>query len=68
MVAVVGVTLVLSLAVAQLFNQRFPFRRAARTALIAPWAASVVMTALIFRWTLDPYSGAVNIILHARPV
>ncbi len=64
-VAVVSVTLLLSLALAQLFNQRFPFRRAARTALIAPWAASVVMTALIFRWALDPYSGAVNIILHA---
>ncbi len=64
-VAVVAVTLLLSLALAQLFNQRFPFRRAARTALIAPWAASVVMTALIFRWALDPYSGAVNIILHA---
>jgi multiple sugar transport system permease protein len=62
---VVSVTLLLSLALAQLFNQRFPFRRAARTALIAPWAASVLMTALIFRWALDPYSGAVNIILHA---
>jgi multiple sugar transport system permease protein len=64
-VAVVSVTLLLSLALAQLFNQRFPFRRAARTALIAPWAASVLMTALIFRWALDPYSGAVNVILHA---
>jgi multiple sugar transport system permease protein len=64
-VVVVGVTLLLSLALAQLFNQRFPFRRAARTALIAPWAASVMMTALIFRWALDPYSGAVNVILHA---
>ncbi|HTW11926.1 MAG TPA: sugar ABC transporter permease [Solirubrobacteraceae bacterium] len=64
-VAVVSVTLLLSLGLAQLFNQRFPGRRAARTALIAPWAASVMMTALIFRWMLDPYSGAVNIILHA---
>jgi multiple sugar transport system permease protein len=64
-VAVVSVTLLLSLGLAQLFNQRFPLRRVARTALIAPWAASVVMTALIFRWALDPYSGAVNIILHA---
>ena len=64
-VAVVGVTLVLSLALAQLFHQRFPFRRAARTALIAPWAASVLMTALIFRWALDPNVGAINIILHA---
>ncbi len=64
-VAVVVVTLLVSLALAQLFNQRLPFRRLARTALIAPWAASVMMTALIFRWALDPYSGAVNIILHA---
>ncbi|HWE59982.1 MAG TPA: sugar ABC transporter permease [Solirubrobacteraceae bacterium] len=64
-VGVVSVTLGLSLALAQLFNQRFPFRRAARTALIAPWAASVMMTALIFRWALDPYSGPVNVILHA---
>jgi multiple sugar transport system permease protein len=64
-VAVVGVTLLLSLALAQLFHQRFPFRRAARTALIAPWAASVLMTALIFRWALDPNVGAINIILHA---
>lgn len=41
-IAVVGVTLLVSLALAQLFNQRFRFRRAARTALIAPWAASVM--------------------------
>jgi multiple sugar transport system permease protein len=64
-VAVVGVTLLLSLGLAQLFHQRFPLRRLARTALIAPWAASVMMTALIFRWALDPNVGAVNIILHA---
>ncbi len=64
-VVVVGVTLLISLALAQLFNQRFPLRRVARTALIAPWAASVMMTALIFRWALDPYSGAINIILRA---
>jgi multiple sugar transport system permease protein len=64
-VAVVGVTLLISLALAQLFNQNFFLRRLARTALIAPWAASVLMTALIFRWALDPNVGAINIILHA---
>ncbi len=64
-VAVVAVTLLISLALAQLFNQNFLLRRAARTALIAPWAASVLMTALIFRWALDPNVGAINIILHA---
>ena len=46
-VAVVGVTLLVSLGLAQLFNERFPLRRLARTALIAPWAASVMMTALM---------------------
>jgi multiple sugar transport system permease protein len=62
--AVVGITMLMSLGLAQLFNQRFPGRRVARWALIAPWAASVMMTALIFRWMLQPDNGAINIFLH----
>ena len=46
-VAVVGLTMVISLGLAQLFNQRFPGRRVTRWALIAPWAASVLMTAVL---------------------
>lgn len=61
---VVSVTVVLSLALAQLFNQRFPGRRIARWALIAPWAASVFMTAVVFRWMLDARSGLINVFLH----
>jgi multiple sugar transport system permease protein len=61
---VVGATMLISLGLAQLFNQRFPGRRVVRWALIAPWAASVMMTALIFRWMLDPNNGAINILLH----
>ena len=63
-VAVVVVTMLLSLGLAQLFNKRFPGRRVARWALIAPWAASVMMTALIFRWALDDRSGVINVFLH----
>lgn len=63
-VCVVTVTMLLSLGLAQLFNQRFPGRRVARWALIAPWAASVMMTALIFRWALDSSSGVINVFLH----
>jgi multiple sugar transport system permease protein len=63
-VAVVVVTMVLSLALAQLFNERFPGRRVARWALIAPWAASVTMTSLVFRWALDANNGVVNVFLH----
>jgi len=35
-----------------------------RWALIIPWAASVMMTALIFKWALDPNVGVINVILH----
>ncbi|WP_246074922.1 carbohydrate ABC transporter permease [Nonomuraea terrae] len=59
-VAVVVLTVVISLALAQLFNQRFPLRKVARWALIAPWAASVLMTAIIFKWMLDPEVGVIN--------
>jgi multiple sugar transport system permease protein len=63
-VVVVAVTVLISLALAQLFNQRFPGRTVTRWALIIPWAASVMMTALIFRWALDPNVGVINVILH----
>src|ERR1700756_5530336 len=63
-VVVVVVTVLISLGLAQLFHQRFPGRRVARWALILPWAASVMMTALIFKWALDPSVGVINVILH----
>jgi multiple sugar transport system permease protein len=63
-VVVVSITVLISLGLAQLFNQRFPGRRVARWALIIPWAASVMMTALIFKWALDPNVGVINVILH----
>jgi multiple sugar transport system permease protein len=63
-VVVVAVTIGLSLGLAQLFNQKFPGRRVARWALIAPWAASVLMTSLVFRWALDANNGVINVFLH----
>ncbi|MGF1426612.1 carbohydrate ABC transporter permease [Kitasatospora sp. LaBMicrA B282] len=62
-IAVVALTMLLSLALAQLFNQNFPGRRLTRWALIAPWAASVLMTAIGFRWMLDQVSGVLNRLL-----
>ncbi|MFE4369143.1 carbohydrate ABC transporter permease [Streptomyces sp. NPDC056835] len=59
-VGVVGLTMLLSLALAQLFNQRFPGRRLTRWALIAPWAASVLMTAIGFKWMLNQTAGILN--------
>ncbi len=62
-VAIVVITVVVSLLLAQLFNQRFPGRRVARWALIAPWAASVFMTAVVFRWMLNANFGVINLAL-----
>ncbi|MER7395050.1 sugar ABC transporter permease [Streptomyces sp. NPDC000151] len=62
-VVVVAVTMLLSLALAQLFNQRFPGRRITRWALIAPWAASVLMTAIGFKWMLNQTAGVLNTLM-----
>jgi multiple sugar transport system permease protein len=61
---VVAITMVISFGLAQLYNQRFPGRRVTRWAIIAPWAASVMMTALIFRWMLKTDSGVIYLFLH----
>jgi multiple sugar transport system permease protein len=62
--AIVAITVLISLTLAQLLNRGFPGRRVVRWALIAPWAASVMMTSIVFRWMLDPNNGVVNVFLH----
>ena len=71
--AVVAVTILISLALAQLLNERFPGRRLVRWALIVPWAASLIVTAKLFAWIYDYYFGILNralISLHviAEPI
>lgn len=63
-VSVVAITMVISLGLASLFNQRFPGRRYARWAIIAPWAASVLATSQIFRWMLHPGNGVIYRLAH----
>jgi multiple sugar transport system permease protein len=65
---VVGVTLVLSLALAQLLSAEFPGRRLVRWALIVPWAASLIMTSKLFVWIYDYYFGLLNRLLVALGV
>lgn len=62
-VLVVLVTVVISLGLAQLLNAAFPGNKAVRWALIVPWAASVVMTATVWRWILDGFYGVMNRLL-----
>ncbi len=59
-VLVVGITVLISLALAQLLDKAFPGRRIVRLAVIVPWAASVVMTTLVVNYGLEPYFGIIN--------
>jgi multiple sugar transport system permease protein len=61
--AVVGVTLLLSLGLAQLLDQEFRGRALVRLALIVPWAASLIMTSKLFVWLYDYYFGILNHVL-----
>ena len=71
--AVVSVTVVLSLVLAELLHQDFPGRAIVRWALIVPWAASLIMTSKLFVWIYDYYFGVLNHVLTSlsllpRPV
>ncbi len=59
-VVVVAITLVISLAMAQLLDKAFPGRRLVRMIVIIPWAASVVMTTMVVFYGLEPYIGIFN--------
>jgi multiple sugar transport system permease protein len=59
-VAVVGVTTAVSFPVALALNERFRGRRVARALLIVPWAASLMINAIIWRWILDGQYSIIN--------
>ena len=62
-VAVVALTVVISLGLAQFLAKEFAGRRVVRWAIIVPWAASLVITARLFTLIYDYYHGVVNHVL-----
>ena len=64
LVVVVGMTLAISLPLAQLMNAKFKGQKFLRYSIIIPWAASLVITATSWKWILDPYYGLMNLILQ----
>lgn len=62
-VLVVGVTVLVSLPLAQLLDKRFAGRRLVRLALLLPWAASLVMTATVWRYIYEGAYGPLNRVL-----
>ncbi|WP_392508484.1 carbohydrate ABC transporter permease [Naumannella halotolerans] len=57
---VVALTVLISLAMAQLLNKAFPGRRLVRMIVIIPWASSVVMTTMVVYYGLEGYIGIIN--------
>ena len=62
-VAVVVLTILLSLGLAQFLTKEFWGRRIVRWAVIVPWAASLVITARLFTLIYSYYYGVLNAVL-----
>lgn len=72
-VGVVGGTLLLSLPIALILNDDFYGRGLMRVIIMLPWAVSLTMTAIVWKWSLHGQYGMVNETLQdlgilARPV
>lgn len=59
-VAVVGGALLVSIPVAIILNMDFYGRSVARVIVMLPWAVSLTMTAIVWRWALNGESGMLN--------
>jgi multiple sugar transport system permease protein len=58
--AVVVVTTIISLFMAVMLNSRFPGRAIVRGLLLLPWATSLVIVGLLWRWMSDSDFGALT--------
>ncbi len=73
-VAIVAFTYLLGLAIALLFNLKFPGRSLARALIIIPWALPNFVSALVWRWIMNDQYGILTALLfqsglvHQKPV
>ena len=59
-ISVVGGSVILSMPIALILNEKFAGRRIARVIIMLPWAVSLTMTGIVWRWAMDGQSGMVN--------
>lgn len=57
---IVGGSIIISIPVAMILNADFHGRGLARVIIMLPWAISLTMTAIVWRWALDGESGMLN--------
>lgn len=59
-IAIVFGSLLVALPVALILNEDFHGRSIARVIIMLPWAVSLTMTAIVWRWALNGESGLLN--------
>ncbi len=57
---VVAGTVLVSIPIALVLNEKFYGKRIARSIIMLPWAISLAMTAVIWKWVLNPDYGMLN--------
>jgi multiple sugar transport system permease protein len=62
--AVVGGTVLLSIPIALILADDFIGRRVARIIIMLPWAVSLTMSGIVWRWALNGQSGMLNATLY----
>ncbi|HEX6142051.1 MAG TPA: sugar ABC transporter permease [Geminicoccaceae bacterium] len=67
-VGVVAGTILISVPVALILNDDFIGRGLARVIVMLPWAISLAMTAIVWRWTLNGQAGMLNATLQGLGV
>ncbi|MBV9734225.1 MAG: sugar ABC transporter permease, partial [Verrucomicrobia bacterium] len=59
-ISVTGASVIFSMPIALILNEKFAGRRIARVIIMLPWAVSLTMTGIVWRWAMDGQSGMVN--------
>jgi len=59
-VTVVGGTTIVALALARLLDVQFPMKAVVRSIFILPWATSLALSAMLYRWALNSERGLLN--------
>ena len=67
-VGIVGGTILVSFPVALVLSQDFHGRGIARVIVMLPWAMSLTMMAIVWRWALNGESGLLNVTLRSMGV
>jgi len=62
--AVVGGTVLLSIPIALILADDFVGRRVLRVIIMLPWAVSLTMSGIVWRWALNGQSGMLNATLY----